>query len=1339
MKLKIYIILALFFGKIGTMHATDFVVISEILYDTPLNEDLSQTPHCFGEFIELYNAGTEPVNLTGWQLGTQTPVQSYSFSGVVLAPHSFLTVAFGAPDSYGGYVPEEYKAIGWTDFHWLFDIAPGTGTILFQTQMTLPNDSCTVMLKDNTGKIRDYIRYDENSIWPSMKAKNEDFSDMNYLDYHNLNSIQRSNALFDWEGCAVFHESNWVGGVGLYVRDPRFALNSCMRSDVSININIVSGEPISAPISNYIVTVTPTVEMDAIPTINNKMKLTDLDALINIDYFDGLGRPIQTVQKGITPLGKDLVSYTEYDGVGRAYKQWLPVPMENNQGAYVPLNAFVSTATSQVLYSSDTRPFAETLYKASPLNRVAGQKGPGVAWDTHSKSISYQTNADEVTCFFVNSGNQLEHKGNYDPNTLYKTLTADEDGKTSTEYNDKQGQIVMKQSSSNVNTYYVYNDLGQLCYVLPPIASDSLAKDGPINDNDGVLKRYSYLYKYDERGNCIYKRLPGCSPIYMVYDKADRMVLTQDGNQRKQLPGASAQWTVTKYDALGRAIFTGLMYRSEVDSMQNYKSIRDVLSNDVVTDSYAGFTSATPLIKSYYDNYNFLSSSPSTLAYQIVSGYDKAYPVTAIQFSDLNATGLLTGTRTYFLDGSGSNTTTMYYDERGRVVQTRATNHLGGYDISYNALDFTGKVTKTLKEHSISSTLNSPMPELYTYTYDYAHGGRLLTTKYELNHKPAVILASNTKYDELGRLKEKQRHTGSDIEEFDYNIRNWATRIKSGTFEEKLYYNTNLPENSTPCYNGNIAANTWTYNGQTNGYIYYYDQLNRLGSNYSILNNVFQVDYQYSESFNYDKQGNIHNLYRYDNQDITDQLTLTYTGNQVTNVKDDGTSQHLYNIKEYQDKANNGNNTSVKEFKYDQNGNMTTDLDRDIVTIRYNILNLPNLIQFRNGNQIINKYDASGRKLSTRYVTIYYYLPVPLNNGEILTTGCDVNADDNVTVSGDDYVGNVEYSYFRGFDYDITYAPAEGWAIKRVQNPEGYASSLSVNYGPLYSYYRKDHLGNNREVWQAAYTKNGVVKAALTSQCTQYYPSGLPWASNSTDYPETQPYKYNGKEFVEMHGWDCTDLGWRWDYNAIFRFTSLDRKSEKYPWQSPYCVAANNPVRYNDKNGENPLAIPIVAGLTVLDLVLIGTGVVTAGILWEKGTNDRIQLKQDVKNAVSDFLYKDNPGKNEQDKREKNGKIGLDQNQANVATAIKENTPNPQPDGSSDPKGELKGVGKTILKTVAVVAIAEQMSNPNPSKDAHEAQEDKTGKSQQESQKQPSNKQEQKPQVQNQKPTWQLY
>ncbi len=41
--------------------------------------------------------------------------------------------------------------------------------------------------------------------------------------------------------------------------------------------------------------------------------------------------------------------------------------------------------------------------------------------------------------------------------------------------------------------------------------------------------------------------------VYMVYDKRDRVVLTQDGNLR-----ATNKWMFIKYDAFNRPIYTGI-------------------------------------------------------------------------------------------------------------------------------------------------------------------------------------------------------------------------------------------------------------------------------------------------------------------------------------------------------------------------------------------------------------------------------------------------------------------------------------------------------------------------------------------------------------------------------------------------------------------------------------------------------------------------------------------------------------------------------------------------------------------------------------------------------------
>ena len=48
---------------------------------------------------------------------------------------------------------------------------------------------------------------------------------------------------------------------------------------------------------------------------------------------------------------------------------------------------------------------------------------------------------------------------------------------------------------------------------------------------------------------------------------------------------------------------------------------------------------------------------------------------------------------------------------------------------------------------------------------------------------------------------------------------------------------------------------------------------------------------------------------------------------------------------------------------------MTVDLDREILDIKYNILNLPDKVTFKSGDIIVNLYDASGKKLSSGYLT----------------------------------------------------------------------------------------------------------------------------------------------------------------------------------------------------------------------------------------------------------------------------------------------------------------------------------------------------------------------------------
>lgn len=103
----------------------------------------------------------------------------------------------------------------------------------------------------------------------------------------------------------------------------------------------------------------------------------------------------------------------------------------------------------------------------------------------------------------------------------------------------------------------------------------------------------------------------------------------------------------------------------------------------------------------------------------------------------------------------------------------------------------------------------------------------------------------------------------------------------------------------------------------------------------------------------------------------------------------------------------------------------------------------------------------------------------------------------------------------------------------------------------------KDHLGNICAVVHST--------ADTLIQGTIYYASGVPMAYSFGR--DTQPYMYNGKEFVEMHGLDEYDSQARWYYPAILRTTTMDPMAESYYHLSPYAWCGNNPINIVDPDG----------------------------------------------------------------------------------------------------------------------------------------------------------------------------
>ena len=436
-------------------------------------------------------------------------------------------------------------------------------------------------------------------------------------------------------------------------------------------------------------------------------------------------------------------------------------------------------------------------------------------------------------------------------------------------------------------------------------------------------------------------------------------------------------------------------------------------------------------------------------------------------------------------------------------------NLLSGYDITSTVYTFSNKPSGVTHTHTASG--KTTRTEVYTYTYD--HADRISKVRHSLGGTSITLYDAT--YDNFGRLLTKQYH-GTSINKltYAYNLRSWLTGISGTCFTQNLYYNTGV---GTAKYNGNISSMTWKSGNESTvrGYKFTYDGLDRmLNATYGETASISTNANRFSENVTgYDKNGNIKGLQRYGQLSSTsygliDNLTLTLNGNQLSCVED------AVSTAAYGTNTAFVNGASVAgEYAYDANGNLTKDLNKGITDIQYNVLNLPSTVSFSDGSTITYTYGADGTKLRTVHKI-----------GSTTTTT--------------DYCGNVIY---------------ENGTQKLLLTEEGYINLAGTQQ---YHYYLKDHQGNNRVV---------INQSGTVEETNHYYPFGGVFATAGN----TQPYKYNGKEFDTKKGLNWYDYGARHYDTALGRFTTNDRFAEKYYSMSPYQYGANSPVVNIDVNGDS--------------------------------------------------------------------------------------------------------------------------------------------------------------------------
>ena len=671
----------------------------------------------------------------------------------------------------------------------------------------------------------------------------------------------------------------------------------------------------------------------------------------DLTYYDGLGYAEQEV--GIRAVANgtaDLVRPIVYDLHHRETHKYLPFARVNGNGEYDPAAIVLQEEFYRNKFDlGSVTPYAYVLeeYEPSPVGRVLESRKPGSEFQTTERSMRnnyFANDASAVLRLDVDAVSQnLKVNGFYAENMLSGVKTVDEDGAVSIVYTDKEGHTVYEERQlrgegdvvDRIVTRYVYDDCGRLAWVVTPEGVDRLTQGASYAATSDLARNYCYFYRYDEYGRQIERQMPGREPEYMVYDRRDRLMMSQDGNMRTK-----KQWMIYRYDYLNRLTLQSLTTDTSTDQALRHKEFCDAFNSLNPPALYTG--PSTTVQKYAYDHYGWFNDP--ALAFEHVDGLTRE---NGASLQDPEVRGYKTYEQLAVLtadDIQDYHDRAFYYDYKGRVIQTVEKDSRGNILRTTSRYDLIGNLLAQRESYTHGGTT-----DVLDRTFEYDSRSRMTKETAQFNDGEQAVVAYT--YDDLGQLTGKTYGTGQHAihETMDYNMQGWLTEKSSELFEMRLRYHdpeSHLSDRAS--YTGNISSWWWKHrlinndnDSENRLYAFTYDDLARLVDTELYLDDSYGASNEFVENgITYDKNSNIITLNRSGlSSDDMKGYRFSYSGNQ--RIKDE---------------------TSNSDYEYDANGN----IHRDALTgfyIYYNFLNLPTVIYTEGDSGLYYAYLADGTKI----------------------------------------------------------------------------------------------------------------------------------------------------------------------------------------------------------------------------------------------------------------------------------------------------------------------------------------------------------------------------------------